>query len=86
MSRTSLPKPQFLVAGPAPDGDPSRCGATPGNRRSRIPHNPDPCGGSPCIRGMRIRVRDILALKAASSMQPAQCRRPKPRAAPGRFP
>ena len=31
----------------------------------RITHNPDQCGGRPCIRGMRIRVQDILALFAA---------------------
>jgi hypothetical protein len=43
---------------------------------SRITHHPDPCGGRPCIRGMRIRVPDTLELKAASPMQPAQCRQP----------
>jgi len=32
---------------------------------SRIIHNPEQCGGKPCIRGMRIRVRDILDLYAA---------------------
>lgn len=31
----------------------------------RIAHNPDQCGGKPCIRGMRIRVRDVLELYAA---------------------
>lgn len=31
----------------------------------RITHNPDQCGGGPCIRGMRIRVQDILELDAA---------------------
>ncbi|MEB3261768.1 MAG: DUF433 domain-containing protein [Cyanobacteriota bacterium] len=31
----------------------------------RITHNPDQCGGRPCIRGMRIRVQDILELYAA---------------------
>ena len=31
----------------------------------RITHNPEQCGGKPCIRGMRIRVRDILELYAA---------------------
>lgn len=30
-----------------------------------ITHNPDQCGGGPCIRGMRIRVQDILELDAA---------------------
>jgi uncharacterized protein (DUF433 family) len=28
----------------------------------RITLNPDQCGGRPCIRGMRIRVSDILDL------------------------
>ena len=32
---------------------------------SRITHNPDQCGGRPCICGMRIRVQDILELHAA---------------------
>jgi uncharacterized protein (DUF433 family) len=31
----------------------------------RITHNADQCGGRPCIRGMRIRVCDILDLYAA---------------------
>ena len=31
----------------------------------RITHNPEQCGGKPCIRGMRIRVRDVLELYAA---------------------
>jgi uncharacterized protein (DUF433 family) len=31
----------------------------------RITVNPDQCGGRPCIRGMRIRVKDILELLAA---------------------
>lgn len=33
--------------------------------RSRITTNPKQCGGRPCIRGMRIRVIDILDLFAA---------------------
>jgi uncharacterized protein (DUF433 family) len=28
----------------------------------RITMNPDQCGGKPCIRGMRIRVVDVLGL------------------------
>ena len=32
---------------------------------SRITINPKQCGGRPCIRGMRIRVSDILDLFAA---------------------
>jgi uncharacterized protein (DUF433 family) len=31
---------------------------------SRITHNPLQCGGKPCIRGMRIRVSDILQMLA----------------------
>ena len=32
------------------------------NWRARITINPEQCGGRPCIRGMRIRVIDILDL------------------------
>ena len=32
---------------------------------SRITQNPAQCGGKPCIRGMRIRVSDVLDLYAA---------------------
>jgi uncharacterized protein (DUF433 family) len=32
---------------------------------SRITLNPEQCGGRPCIRGMRIRVKDVLDLLAA---------------------
>jgi len=31
---------------------------------SRITTNPEQCGGRPCIRGMRIRVADVLDLLA----------------------
>ncbi|HET9229587.1 MAG TPA: DUF433 domain-containing protein [Thermoanaerobaculia bacterium] len=31
----------------------------------RITFNPEQCGGRPCIRGMRIRVIDVLDLLAA---------------------
>ncbi len=31
----------------------------------RITFNPDQCGGHPCIRGMRIRVKDVLDLLAS---------------------
>ncbi len=31
----------------------------------RITFNPKQCGGRPCIRGMRIRVKDVLDLLAA---------------------
>lgn len=33
-----------------------------GNWKSRITINANQCGGRPCIRGMRIRVIDILDL------------------------
>ncbi len=32
----------------------------------RITINPNQCGGRPCIRGMRIRVSDVLEMLAAS--------------------
>ena len=34
---------------------------------SRITVAPDVCGGRPCIRGLRIRVKDILDLLAAGA-------------------
>jgi uncharacterized protein (DUF433 family) len=33
--------------------------------KDRITINPDQCGGRPCLRGMRIRVVDVLDLLAA---------------------
>ena len=36
---------------------------------SRITINPEQCGGRPCIRGMRIRVKDLLDLLAAGISQ-----------------
>jgi len=36
---------------------------------SRITVNPDQCGGRPCIRGMRIRVVDVLEALAAGQTQ-----------------
>ncbi|HUY13637.1 MAG TPA: DUF433 domain-containing protein [Terriglobia bacterium] len=35
------------------------------NLMERITVNPEQCGGRPCIRGMRIRVVDVLDLLAA---------------------
>ena len=35
------------------------------NWKSRISFNPKQCGGRPCIRGMRIRVTDVLDLLAS---------------------
>lgn len=37
--------------------------------KKRITVNPDQCGGRPCIRGMRIRVTDILDLLASGLTQ-----------------
>lgn len=34
---------------------------------SRITINPDVCGGRPCIRGLRVRVKDVLELLAAGA-------------------
>ncbi|MEM6648314.1 MAG: DUF433 domain-containing protein, partial [Bacteroidota bacterium] len=39
--------------------------------RTRITFNPNQCGGRPCIRGMRIRVTDVLDLLAAGLTQQA---------------
>jgi uncharacterized protein (DUF433 family) len=35
------------------------------NYLERITYSPAQCGGRPCIRGMRIRVKDVLDLLAA---------------------
>jgi uncharacterized protein (DUF433 family) len=37
--------------------------------RNRITLNPEQCGGRPCIRGMRIRVKDILYMLAAGTSE-----------------
>jgi len=36
------------------------------NLLDRITSEPDKCGGRPCIRGMRIRVADVLEMLAAN--------------------
>ncbi len=33
----------------------------------RITVSPEQCGGRPCIRGLRVRVRDVLDLLAAGA-------------------
>jgi uncharacterized protein (DUF433 family) len=33
----------------------------------RITTRPEQCGGRPCIRGMRVRVKDVLDLLAAGA-------------------
>lgn len=35
------------------------------NWKQRITINPEQCGGRPCLRGMRIRVIDVLNLLAS---------------------
>ena len=35
------------------------------NLADRITINPEQCGGRPCVRGMRIRVTDVIELFAA---------------------
>lgn len=39
------------------------------NPLERITINPNQCGGRPCIRGMRIRVKDVLEMLAAGMTQ-----------------
>ena len=35
----------------------------------RITVNPDQCGGRPCIRGMRLRVKDVLDMLAEGASE-----------------
>ena len=35
----------------------------------RITFNSDQCGGRPCIRGMRIRVKDVLDMLASGATE-----------------
>ena len=35
----------------------------------RITFNPEQCGGRPCIRGMRIRVKDVLEMLAEGASE-----------------
>ncbi len=39
------------------------------NTAPRITIDPHVCGGRPCIRGLRIRVTDLLAMLAAGATQ-----------------
>ena len=39
------------------------------NSLKRITYNSKQCGGYPCIRGMRIRVKDVLGMLAAGSSE-----------------
>ncbi len=36
---------------------------------NRITINPEQCGGRPCIRGLRVRVKDVLDLLAAGTSE-----------------
>ena len=35
----------------------------------RITFDPDLCGGRPCIRGMRVRVKDVLEMLASGTTE-----------------
>ena len=35
----------------------------------RITFDPEQCGGRPCIRGLRIRVKDVLEMLAAGATE-----------------
>jgi uncharacterized protein (DUF433 family) len=39
------------------------------NYLDRITFNPEQCGGRPCIRGMRIRVKDVLEMLGAGASE-----------------
>jgi len=36
---------------------------------NRITVNPEQCGGRPCVRGMRIRVKDVLDMLAEGASE-----------------
>ena len=36
---------------------------------SRITFNPKQCGGRPCIRGMRVRVKDVIEMLASGATE-----------------
>jgi len=39
------------------------------SQMQRITFNPNQCGGRPCIRGMRIRVKDVLDMLAGGASE-----------------
>jgi len=39
------------------------------NYLDRVTFDPEQCGGRPCIRGMRIRVKDVLDMLAAGASE-----------------
>ena len=38
---------------------------------ARITFDPNQCGGRPCIRGLRVRVKDVLEMLAAGATEAA---------------
>ena len=73
-------RPRFPIPSPRDLGDcPSPCGYDPiptlrtrlMTPTDRITIHPQQCGGRPCVRGMRIRVSDVLDLLAAG-LSPAE--------------
>lgn len=42
-------------------------GTKPMSAESRITIDPNVCGGRPCIRGLRVRVTDVLSMLAAGA-------------------
>jgi len=40
------------------------------NHLDRITFDPEQCGGRPCIRGMRIRVKDVLEMLVGGASEP----------------
>jgi uncharacterized protein (DUF433 family) len=41
------------------------------NYLDRITSSPNQCGGRPCIRGMRVRVKDVLEMLGAGMSEQA---------------
>ncbi len=58
-----------LTAIPPLQGTPAVLRSHCMNQIGRITTNPDQCGGRPCIRGMRIRVKDVLDILAGGATQ-----------------
>lgn len=54
-------------AGLADEEHGGSCGGM--SQMNRITLNPDQCSGRPCIRGMRIRVKDVLDMLAAGATE-----------------
>ena len=48
----------------------------------RITFNPNQCGGRPCIRGMRVRVKDVVDLLAAGARRENTTGRERSHASP----